>query len=113
MYIYIATKFDQKPLAEFVGYRLQTLGHKVTSRWHSFKEDNDMQAAAIRDLEDIDAADAVLVIDWDIKNGCGMWVEMGYALGKGKKVFILRSSGRGVFHFLPQVTAIDNVEDIK
>ncbi len=100
MKIYLASRFrNHEYLNEFAA-SLCAEGHEVVSTWHAIeapnpftKDDPDYQdksiAAAMRDLREIDAADALILITY----GCeavpgGLWYEAGYAKGTGKAVHI-------------------------
>ncbi len=116
MNFYLATVFEQRHILLPVRYRLRKLGHTVTSSWlDQIKPQSDMIYQTLRgdgtdrdraftcqqaqrDLDDIDAAD-VFVVFIDKNNPSprgGMHIETGYALGKGKPVWLV---GDQVSHF--------------
>ena len=92
MKIYIAAPWVKRNDAQQLAASLSKEGFDVTSRWHvpAYVESSSRPVVALRDLEDIDRADALVLVtsllDENI-HGKGMYIEFGYALGKGKKVF--------------------------
>jgi nucleoside 2-deoxyribosyltransferase len=112
MKIYLAATYSRH--AEMRGYRseLQNLGHKVTSRWIDVGGEV-MGAAGLasvpatgagyaeHDLEDIRAADVVIVFTDVPSSTGGLHVELGYAFGLGKQV-IISGPRTNVFHALPE-----------
>lgn len=122
-YIYLAARYSKHP--EMRGARdvLQSLGHIITSRWidchpdvvgdftASFTQDTlnarpeDCAALGRHDLDDLDRAEWVVSFTYppgeDGGKG-GRHVEFGYALAKGKRVFLV-GPRQHVFHTLPQV----------
>ena len=90
--IYVATRFDNWREAEKTARALETKGHTCTSSWIKVARELDGECdrvavgtdrrrrEAIQDLEDVAAADAILLLV-PHAGGTGMWVEMGFALG--------------------------------
>ncbi len=116
MKFYLATKFENRATLLPVRDRLIELGHEVTSSWldqELWKSEaiyatlrgegdgtqrSDTREQAQQDLADIDAAD-VFVVFIDKNNPSprgGKHIETGYALGRGKRVWIV---GDRVSHF--------------
>ncbi len=118
MRIYIAAKWEKQSQCRILRAILQHLKHTVTAQWLDEPAECTSEEAAIRDLKDIDRSDAVVVVNQD-EGGCGMWVEMGYALAQRKRVYLLgknfgearRTDGgfRSVFHHLPEVILVEDV----
>ena len=82
MKFYIATAFNQQSYGRGVRAALQRMGHQVTSRWldvEASQDPGDPTPEAVMDLDDIDAADAVICFPTPAMRGG--WVEVGYALG--------------------------------
>jgi nucleoside 2-deoxyribosyltransferase len=93
MKIYVAAKYYRGTELKKLCAELRTVGHEVTSRWILQGEEGmTAEAAALMDLEDVDAAEAVLFIGeprGSENRGGGRWFELGYAHAKGKKLFVV------------------------
>lgn len=118
MKIYLAARYSRN--AEMRGVRdvLQGLGHEVTSRWidqhggslpesiAASKLNEDPEGAypfAEADVEDLAAADTVVSFTSADGGGKGgRHVELGLALGLGKRVLIV-GPRENVFHTLPVI----------
>ncbi|MGH7746140.1 MAG: hypothetical protein ACREQ5_15420 [Candidatus Dormibacteria bacterium] len=120
MRIYLAARYSRNSEMRGVRDVLTALGHEVTSRWidcHAGKYltsftpehlNDDPEYCArlgLHDLEDVDAADAVLSFTDTTGGGKGgRHVEFGYALAHpGGKRVILVGPRENIFHTLPQV----------
>ena len=107
MKFYLASRFEDR--AELFPLRdaLVALGHEVTSRWLHEPEESVRRldlwpGIAQMDLDDIDACDVFIVVvnkDRPSLRG-GLHFETGYALGKGKRVWLLGDQ-TNIFHYLP------------
>lgn len=97
MRIYIAASFQDWSRAKDAREELQAAGHAVTSDWIDVAEKRagrcDGAAAvdynpvehALDDLGGVEDANVLLVLTPDDKAlGCGMWIELGYALALAK-----------------------------
>lgn len=99
-HIYIASQYSNREMIKkMIVPVVEQLGMDVTSRWLTTPEssvsdqdktinnqkwlDHCNKMAPI-DLEDIDRAHSVLFVPDDYNSTGGMWVELGYALAKGK-----------------------------
>ena len=117
MKIYLAGRFSQRPSLNNLGSHLIKQGHEITSRWtlpgtdhvkptglSERAADNDRRRFAIEDIEDIDNCDCMIsLMDKPRSNGRGgRHVEFGYALAKGKKLYIV-GDPENVFHHLDNV----------
>lgn len=104
--VYLAAVFALRSEMERVADRLKTHGFEITSRWVYDGESGwTQEQAAIYDLEDVDAADAVVSFTYPrgtLTSGGGRHVEFGYGLAKGKKL-ILIGARENVFHEFPGV----------
>jgi nucleoside 2-deoxyribosyltransferase len=113
--IYIAAPYPLRPVAITVMHDLEAAGHRVTSSWlRTGCQDDDCTLTARRDLEDIDVADALLVLqpdDWHDKGTGGRHIEFGYALAKGKQLIVFGEPSTN-FHHLPHVRVIRHLEDL-
>ncbi len=116
MKIYVAARTTQQREARAIAIQLTTLGHEVTSGWLAQADlDNPVRfrTEAERDLADLDAAEAILILTTVVAGGKGMWVEFGYALAKGLKIYTYPHIDSGcVFMALPQVKSIVSLVQI-
>ena len=118
MKIYLASAFARQSELREYAYKLRYAGHEVTSRWLT-QEATDKQMdheakqhAAINDLEDILAADALVRFsdpeffeDKNVPKGLlsgSRMVETGAALMRGVRVIVI-GGAQSVFDSLPQV----------
>lgn len=109
--VYIAGRYPKlKELAE-EAKKYVTEGISVTSSW---LDDNEVgmsfEDIAIQDLKDVDDADVLVLYTEPYGTpvpGGGRFVEMGYALGKGKQV-VLVGPLENVFHWHPLITSFPN-----
>jgi len=124
MKLYLAARYTRKDEIRGYAYYLTTEGfYTITSTW--FLEPHDpavtlaevtpanLQEYAHRDLAEIDAADALLLFSesdqtWN-KRG-GRHVEYGYALAKGKRIFVV-GPHENIFHYVQGVTHFDTLDD--
>lgn len=114
MKIYLASRWAQRLSLNPIRTHIQNIGHIVTSRWLDEPTDKygtglySPEKAATQDLEDIDAADTLILwheIELPIKALYGgMFVELGYALAKWKTVWVVDTTpSHSVFLALPRV----------
>jgi len=115
MKIYLASNYSTWPQMQEHAKVLKELGHEVTSEWINGTHGADDHADYARiDLRDLEVADAVIFFsespDGSRTRG-GKHVEFGYALAKGKHIFLV---GRfhNVFHHLPNVIQRFQFRDI-
>ena len=115
--LYIASRFQDREDALALKERLQARGALVTSTWLTPLDGNNANMATLNgryqecraratcDLDDIVGSDAVVVMSplKAHKSGTGgRHVELGFAVGVGKPVFLL-GSRENVFHYLPHI----------
>lgn len=114
MKIYLAAQYSQKHEIALKKQELQGLGFIVTSTWMEEPDDPNVSlkdvrhvvlaAYASRDVEEIDAADMLVLFTVDpderTRRG-GRHVEYGYALGRGKAVCIVGPQENIFHHLLP------------
>ena len=97
--VYIAGPFSWRDQLDGVAQYLDEREIGVTSRWltmHAEHGDDmdayteaDLMRYGLEDLQDIDAADVVVVFNPNkASGGGGRWVEMGYAISKAKPVLL-------------------------
>lgn len=93
MRIYIAHNFEARIELRKTVELLESLGHTVTSRW--IKDDSiferSMIVNSLYDISDIICSDVLIFFsdNYGDKPGKGKYVELGYALAKGKRIFIV------------------------
>ena len=109
---YLAGRFDRK--AEIARYAddLRTIGSTVNARWLTGAHDHTTEGCltgdqliqyASEDLEDIDAADALVLFLEHPNAGYlsgGRHVETGYAIARGKAIYLVGFAKENVFHAL-------------
>ena len=110
MKIYIAHNFTSKDILRDTIRELKTLGHECISTWiiddlHILEKN--IQESALKDLEDIDRADALLFFtdQYEPIPGRGKFIELGYALGSGR-------DNSCIFYLLPQITRINSLDSL-
>jgi nucleoside 2-deoxyribosyltransferase len=114
MKVYIAAPYPIRETAIVIMKRLEQLGYTVTSRWLKAELSPEESDHARDDLEDIDEADALLALNpesWSNTGTGGRHVEFGYAVAKGKKMFIIGRRSN-CFHHLPNVRVIESMSDL-
>jgi hypothetical protein len=114
--IYLAAPYAEMPKMKGWSQILTLAGHQCTSRWvHGDEVGQGLGAAAQMDLDDIDAADAVvsatLPHGTSFKSG-GRHVEFGYGLAKNKVMIIVNGGCENVFHHLPKVVECSTIEAV-
>ncbi len=114
MKIYLAARLSLWPTMNQAATFLERHGHVITSRWHRRgpketglpygRAGNPILAYyAAEDLADIDAAEAVVLFTQAGQHFAGgRHVEAGYALGKGKRLFVF-GPRENIFYHLPSV----------
>lgn len=127
MKIYLAAKYGHRlTFLPEVADHLRSLGHEVTSRWLTGAEDDMSKAdAAQMDLDDVDAADAVIFFgepEGSENRGGGRWFELGYAYAVGKRCIAVlsgekapdsnrdRGGHESVFTALPRVEQYTSID---
>jgi len=119
MQVYLASKYHEHPRMREFRTILQEHGIDVTSRWiegeHEAKEgrdDHDLHAQFAReDLEDIDAADAVVMYqpkDIHGQGRGGRHVEFGYAFARAIPIIII-GDRENVFNYLEGVDVVSDI----
>lgn len=90
--VYVASRWADGPdLVRLVVDRLESAGWACTHKWWTETPSEHVAgwaANADRDLRGVAAADLVVVLAMRGREGTGMWMEMGYALGLGKPVLL-------------------------
>lgn len=113
--VYLAARYARIDEMRSIAESFRGRGIFVTSRWlkegvdpnHSIRtlSAEYMQTSARHDLEDIDAADYLVLFSEDPDEKFvrgGRHVEFGYALAKGKKIIVVGPK-ENIFHYEPNV----------
>ena len=121
MKIYLAAPFGERFTMRRVRTYLQSIGHVVTSRWLNCEErpepgsDQEWPEFARRmaaiDLEDLAAAETLIIFTGKSGTRGGMHVEFGYALALRKRICIV-GERVNVFHFRPEIEVVKNLWDV-
>ena len=120
MKIYLAHNFKARWWLQDYILLLQHMGHTITSSWitddsHT-ESGSSREISAITDLNDIDRADALILFtdQYGEKHGKGKFMEFGYAIAKGKKVYIHGlDTTSSVFYHLPYVQVLKLISDLR
>jgi nucleoside 2-deoxyribosyltransferase len=105
MKMYVAAPWIWRERARKLAYQIIETGHQVNSRWLWQDDGVSETVGARQDLEDIDMADAIVLMTMPkgtMFSSGGRMVELGYAMAKGKRVMIV-GDRENVFCYLPQV----------
>lgn len=115
MKIYLASNYSTHPQMRDYAKILEARGHSVTCEWiNGTHGGDDCALYAQIDLCDLDAADAMVFFSESPEGSRtrgGKHVEFGYALAKGKLIFIVGPCVN-VFHHLPEVVQRFHFEDV-
>lgn len=119
MKIYLASRYSRREQMRSVRDELQRLGHTVTTRWLDTEWPGDERGSsavppeylteyAIKDVEDVMAADCVISFTEDGRTPGlgGRHVEFGIAVALGKRLIVV-GYRENIFHHLPQVEFYD------
>lgn len=94
MNVYIASHSKEQACA--IANALSSAGARVTSTWHDIEflrthehSEADRESTALRDTDEIDQADVLVLDSGQEKYAGGKFVEAGYALGTGKTVLVI------------------------
>ena len=100
--VYVAAALPQKAHASRFARQLEAAGVLVTSTWHETDATPQIEAAmpdeqraevAERCLQEVDAADTFVWLHGGASGRIGAIVEYGYALGRGKDVYLVPLDG--------------------
>jgi nucleoside 2-deoxyribosyltransferase len=115
MKIYLAAPYFEKQRMREWQRKLEAAGHGCTSNWIHGDEGMTLDEAAQRNLDDIDAADAVVSLT--LPNGTmfisgGRHVEFGYGLARGKLMIIVTDEAENIFHNLTTIASCTTIEGV-
>lgn len=101
MRIYLTSSWSNRDRARWLSVWLAKQGHTIVSTWHDrdYPEDVPLQWWAAVDLDEIDAADALLVYTDHVDESCkgAMDFEAGYAFARGRRLYWLGKDARNIF----------------
>ncbi len=91
MKFFISGKFEDRLNIRYLQNELKKMGHEITEDWtyHEYSDKGYPEEYAISDIEGVSKADTFVgrfVADYNYK---GAFVEMGVALGQGKRCFVI------------------------
>lgn len=109
--VYVSAHFPEAPTARYVSDCLAGAGHRIVSTWYSTGTESDPVASAVRDFREIDESDALVMLSTPHRTTGGKFVELGYALGKGKRVFVLGVRENWMIHH-PSISVYASVEEL-
>lgn len=119
MKVYLAGRYEERNRIQSLSQALVDAGAVITSTWHQidyvkefshrYTADSDfLNFCANKDLRDIRRADALICFGPSYPGGSnsgGRHVELGYALGLGKKIVFV-GEPENVFHSLGRKVAL-------
>ena len=113
---YVAAMFAERLDAGLVAEAvIVQLGWECTARWvYGGETGLKRNAIAMIDLEDVDKADALIVLSkphGTLVTGGGRWVEFGYALARGKFCYVI-GHYENVFCHHPLVRLYPTLKDM-
>lgn len=113
MKYYIATSLLRMTAHNVVRDQLKILGHEISYDWTSHgnvksTSKERLKEVAILELDGVSEADVVIVL---LPGGGGTHIELGFAIAKGKKVF-LHSEDSLAFELGPQTNAFYHHPDV-
>lgn len=117
MKLYVAARYEDIRDARAIASALRGAGHEVLASWLRGDPANTYDAMtpttkadeARRDLAEIDACAGFVKYQSDARTTTGgAHFETGYAVAKGKRVFVVGEAGN-VFHHLPDVAVFPSV----
>lgn len=115
MKIYTAARYARREEILDYAKKLSAAGHVVTARWvNGDEEGKSLEDIAVMDLDDVKAADMVLVFTDPYKSlqtGGGRHTELGLGYALGKHVWIVGEKEQ-VFHSLPGVKQFNNTDEV-
>jgi nucleoside 2-deoxyribosyltransferase len=116
MKLYLAGPFENRSDIAVVALALARDGHEITSRWlteHAvaFTQAEHARQARV-DLADIEAADALVLVNEPGSERGGRHFETGYAFALGKRIYVI-GQRTNVFHHLGDVLRVRSVEELR
>jgi len=116
MRIYLAAPYAEMQRMQEWAARLEKAGHVITAKWiHGNEEGMTLHDAAQMDLDDIDAADAVVSMvlpKGSMFSSGGRHVEFGYGLARDKLMIVVSDHAENIFHELDSVVKCPALLDV-
>jgi nucleoside 2-deoxyribosyltransferase len=118
MYVYLAAPWIHKDQMKGIARKFVMAGHLVTHSWwltegegYAGRTKEQLAGFALEDLNGVKEADKVVVISSAKSEGKA--VEQGIALALGKPIIAVGKLGEfpNIFHYLPEYTWVETVED--
>lgn len=116
--VYVACPWDLKEQAKAAAKRFKAAGWTIASHWFNYTGSGDIanptqfREEALRDVEEVINSDLLVLLNLQ-KRGeetSGKAVETGLAIACGIPVIVV-GGWTNVFHFLPDVTMVETVEE--
>lgn len=120
MQLYFAASFSARASMRDHRKLAESYGHKVTSSWIDIPDsfptmaermECEKRQAALQDIEDIDAAEALIFFADGGTTAGGKYVELGYAIKRGMQIYLI-GERTSVFHFHGSIEPVPNVEAV-
>jgi hypothetical protein len=100
--IYLAAPYGEMQRMHDWASRLEAVGHTITARWiYGNEEGMTLHDAAQMDIDDVDAADAVVSMvlpKGTLFSSGGRHVEFGYGFARNKLMIIVSDHAENIFH---------------
>lgn len=112
MRVYVAGSWAAREFVKIATVALRANGIDCTNNWMDREAVNhgERRDCALSDLAEVEAAEAVLLLNTTQSTGGGMHFETGYAYKAGKRIFVVFKRS-GVFHDLPGVEYFPDLSD--
>lgn len=114
--VYLAAPYGAMQRMRDWKVKLEERGHVITSRWINGNEEGMTLADAAQiDLDDVNAADAVVsfaLAKGTAFTGGGRHVEFGYGLARGKLMVVVAPNQENIFHHLECVLLVPDIESV-
>lgn len=119
MKIYLAANFRARVFLKKLIPLFEDKGHEITSRWithedHVAETVETKVKSAKEDVEDVYRAEAIVLFadQYGPRPARGKYVELGLALAKKKKIYIVGQERDCIFYWLPEVQWFKNEVDL-
>lgn len=109
--VYLSGSYSDKLVLTMKASELVTADVFITSRWlfrteAAVKTSSEWREVGMEDLEDIESADTFILVTGAPSTGGGLFVELGYALAKGKRVVVIGELKGNPFYWLDAVERV-------
>lgn len=113
--VYVGAKYCERATAKRLMKALEAQGHHITCDWtqHTKEDATSAKFYATEDVKGVKQCDVAIFIMERPHKYKGCWVEMGVALGNGRKVIIIGHAGDScVFVDHPNVMVLESMETL-